>query len=355
MVERQSRHPRELVSSRIDGEIEPSEARFLLAHVAGCAACQQKEWELRAVAEGLPRLQVPDPPAEAVDRLLTRLAGEAANGWLWPAAADGVETGASGAWRWLDGVQLVVVAVAAACVFGIVYLGTSPERPGASAAESPVAPSSASIAAGGVADGASPIRGSGASDAGERVSGVAARKEPVPVHGALTARTAPAPVGKLPPAVAVAAQLVPSPEPSRAASAPALPSPALPEAASVIPRERAPVPGFPPVHFTKKKTDRLSEEAQELLASVADYLRENPDAELLVEGHANARRSADKNRALAARRAEAVARHLESLGTSPARLRIASFADERRRPSRGQDDELEDRNNRVEFVVVRGD
>lgn len=59
---------------------------------------------------------------------------------------------------------------------------------------------------------------------------------------------------------------------------------------------------------------------QERLAPLAEYLMQNPDRRVIVEGHTDATGSADYNQDLSRRRAEAVQNYLVSRGIDPQRI-----------------------------------
>jgi peptidoglycan-associated lipoprotein len=150
--------------------------------------------------------------------------------------------------------------------------------------------------------------------------------------------------------VAPLPQPPPSPSPSPAPAAAlevSSPPEGTPETVETQAAAAAPetTPTFAPVHF-KAKSDRLSPQAQQVVVSVAEYLREHPDVTLVLEGYADGRDSLEKNIALAERRAEAVARYLESLGLSSSRMETTSFG------STGLDRDAQESNNRVEFVLT---
>ncbi|HET9766915.1 MAG TPA: peptidoglycan-associated lipoprotein Pal [Thermoanaerobaculia bacterium] len=73
----------------------------------------------------------------------------------------------------------------------------------------------------------------------------------------------------------------------------------------------------------------LSAEAREQLARNADLLRDSPQLNLLIEGHADERGTNEYNLALGERRAYAARDYLASLGVSDDRLRALSYGEER--------------------------
>ena len=73
----------------------------------------------------------------------------------------------------------------------------------------------------------------------------------------------------------------------------------------------------------------LDAEARRTLSGQAEWLRNNPDTRVTVEGHADERGTREYNLALGARRASAVRSYLASKGVSPARMRTISYGKER--------------------------
>jgi peptidoglycan-associated lipoprotein len=85
---------------------------------------------------------------------------------------------------------------------------------------------------------------------------------------------------------------------------------------------------FEDVYFDFDKSD-LKEEGKKTCRSVAEYLKKNPKAKLLIEGHCDERGSAEYNLALGERRAVAVRNYLVSLGVPKGALGTVSFGKER--------------------------
>jgi peptidoglycan-associated lipoprotein len=95
----------------------------------------------------------------------------------------------------------------------------------------------------------------------------------------------------------------------------------------------------------------LSTEARRTLADNADYLKENPQIKVLIEGHCDERGSDEYNLALGEKRAQAVKNYLVSLGVEPGRLSVISYGEELPLdPGRGE--EAWSRNRRAEFKPV---
>ncbi len=79
------------------------------------------------------------------------------------------------------------------------------------------------------------------------------------------------------------------------------------------------------------QTDRssLTIASREVLRDQAEWLKQNTQISLIIEGHADERGTREYNLALGARRAGAVRDYLVSLGVQPYRLRTISYGKER--------------------------
>ena len=73
----------------------------------------------------------------------------------------------------------------------------------------------------------------------------------------------------------------------------------------------------------------ISQEAQLVLIAQANWLRENANYTVVVEGHADEQGTREYNLALGARRANAVQEFLVSRGVDPARVQTVSYGKER--------------------------
>jgi len=78
-------------------------------------------------------------------------------------------------------------------------------------------------------------------------------------------------------------------------------------------------------------TDRydLSTEARQTLDAQAEWLRQYPNLNVTIEGHADERGTREYNLALGERRANSVRNYLVALGVSPTRVNTVSFGKER--------------------------
>ena len=94
----------------------------------------------------------------------------------------------------------------------------------------------------------------------------------------------------------------------------------------------------------------LTPAAQDNLLRKAEWLRENPDATVTIEGHCDERGTNEYNLALGDRRAESAKSFLIDLGIDPSRLTTISYGEERPVDPRSME-EAWDKNRRDHFVV----
>jgi len=94
----------------------------------------------------------------------------------------------------------------------------------------------------------------------------------------------------------------------------------------------------------------LTPAAQDNLLRKAEWLRENPDATVTIEGHCDERGTNEYNLALGDRRAESAKAFLIDLGIDPARLATISYGEERPVDPR-HNEEAWAKNRRDHFVV----
>ena len=94
----------------------------------------------------------------------------------------------------------------------------------------------------------------------------------------------------------------------------------------------------------------LTPSAQDNLLRKAEWLRENSDATVTIEGHCDERGTNEYNLALGDRRAESAKAFLADLGIDPARLTTISYGEERPVDPR-HTEEAWAKNRRSHFVV----
>lgn len=105
---------------------------------------------------------------------------------------------------------------------------------------------------------------------------------------------------------------------------------------------------FPDIHFDFDQSF-IREDARPTLREVADYLKANPAASILIEGHCDERGTAEYNIALGERRAESTKGYLVSLGVKPGALSTVSFGEEKP-VDPGHDEAAWEKNRRAHFV-----
>jgi peptidoglycan-associated lipoprotein len=82
------------------------------------------------------------------------------------------------------------------------------------------------------------------------------------------------------------------------------------------------------IHFEFDRSNLLPE-AQEILRSKAQWLRDNPDVLVIIEGHCDERGTNEYNLALGDRRANSAKAYLMDLGIAGSRLTCISYGEER--------------------------
>jgi peptidoglycan-associated lipoprotein len=134
------------------------------------------------------------------------------------------------------------------------------------------------------------------------------------------------------------------------------------EAPVAPPMAMAPAPAEPGVAVTEETPSQFDdvrfdfdravvrEDGRKTCQAVAAYMKKNPNAMLLVEGHCDERGTAEYNLALGERRAVAVVNYLVSLGVPMERLSTISFGEERPLDP-GHDEGAWARNRRAHFVL----
>jgi peptidoglycan-associated lipoprotein len=90
--------------------------------------------------------------------------------------------------------------------------------------------------------------------------------------------------------------------------------------------------------------------AREVLSRKADWLRENPDTSIIIEGHCDERGTNAYNIALGDRRAETAKAYLVDLGIDEVLLTTISYGEERP-VDPGHNEEAWAKNRRTHFVV----
>lgn len=93
-------------------------------------------------------------------------------------------------------------------------------------------------------------------------------------------------------------------------------------------KEYQSIPEVNTVYFDFDKSEVRSD-AKPILAKNSEYLKDNPDMEILVEGHCDGRGTVAYNMALGQRRAQVVRQYYASLGVSSSQVATISYGKER--------------------------
>lgn len=81
--------------------------------------------------------------------------------------------------------------------------------------------------------------------------------------------------------------------------------------------------------YFKYDSDQIMDEYVSVMQAHAQYLRDNPDSRIIIEGHTDERGTPEYNIALGERRARAVARYMQNLGVDVNQLSIVSYGEEK--------------------------
>jgi peptidoglycan-associated lipoprotein len=95
----------------------------------------------------------------------------------------------------------------------------------------------------------------------------------------------------------------------------------------------------------------LTADGQAALTSSAEWLRNNPQYNLLIEGHCDERGTEQYNLALGDRRAHTARQYLVALGVDASRMRTVSYGEERPFAA-GSDESAWSQNRRAHLVIV---
>lgn len=107
------------------------------------------------------------------------------------------------------------------------------------------------------------------------------------------------------------------------------------------------IPSVRTVYFDFDR-DSIRSEFESVLNAHAQYLRSNPNARVVLEGHTDERGTREYNMGLGERRANSVLRFMSVQGVSPSQLEVVSYGEER--PAvRGNNENAYGQNRRVVF------
>ncbi len=93
----------------------------------------------------------------------------------------------------------------------------------------------------------------------------------------------------------------------------------------------------------------LTEDSKRTLQENAQWMKANPTANIMIEGHCDERGSDEYNMALGENRARAASNYLVSLGVAPESIRIVSYGEEKP-VAMGHDESAWAQNRRAVFV-----
>jgi peptidoglycan-associated lipoprotein len=105
------------------------------------------------------------------------------------------------------------------------------------------------------------------------------------------------------------------------------------------------------IHFDFDKYNLLPM-AQQILQKKAEWLRNNPDVSVIIEGHCDERGTNEYNLALGDRRAESAKAYLVDLGIARSRLTTVSYGEERP-VDPGHNEVAWAKNRRAHFSIMR--
>lgn len=111
------------------------------------------------------------------------------------------------------------------------------------------------------------------------------------------------------------------------------------------------IPGLNTVYFEYDQA-RLTADSRQRLAENAEWIKQNPDFTVQIEGHTDARGSIEYNLALGERRAKSVKTYLEGLGVDSRRITIISYGKEKPIDS-GDGESAWSKNRRANFVPLQ--
>lgn len=107
------------------------------------------------------------------------------------------------------------------------------------------------------------------------------------------------------------------------------------------------IPDVQTIYFDFNR-DTIKSEYEAVVLAHARYLRANPNADVVLQGHTDERGTREYNLALGERRANAVKRFLNIQGVSNSQMSVVSYGEERPE-ARGQSEDAYAKNRRVVF------
>jgi len=175
----------------------------------------------------------------------------------------------------------------------------------------------------------------------------ACARRPSVTVAAAPAPTAPAPV--MAPAPPPAAAPAPAPAPVAPTPAPAPAPAAAPAQPRPEPKAFVPDPQLGDIFFDFDKS-KVKPEGESVLKTSADWLKSNPNRDLIIEGHCDERGTEQYNLALGDRRASAAKDYLVAQGVAASRINTVSYGKERPQCMEKNED-CYSKNRRAHFVI----
>ncbi|SFT92891.1 peptidoglycan-associated lipoprotein Pal [Halomonas saccharevitans] len=108
------------------------------------------------------------------------------------------------------------------------------------------------------------------------------------------------------------------------------------------------IPATRTIYF-EYDSDTIRSEFEPVLTAHARFLRANPSATVILQGHTDERGTREYNLALGERRAGSVERYLNVQGVSPSQIEVVSYGEERP-AARGANEQAYAQNRRVVFA-----
>ncbi|WP_108444265.1 peptidoglycan-associated lipoprotein Pal [Halomonas denitrificans] len=108
------------------------------------------------------------------------------------------------------------------------------------------------------------------------------------------------------------------------------------------------IPATRTIYF-EYDSDAIRSEFEPVLTAHAQFLRANPSATVILQGHTDERGTREYNLALGERRAGSVERYLNVQGVSPSQVEVVSYGEERP-AARGANEQAYAQNRRVVFA-----
>lgn len=130
-----------------------------------------------------------------------------------------------------------------------------------------------------------------------------------------------------------------------------IPLEAIPEGEFIEPETAGIIGVFENIHFGYDKS-RIREVDYPILNRIGKWLKNNPDVNIMVEGHCDERGSNEYNMALGEQRALSTRRYLISLGADSTRLYTVSYGEEKPADP-GHNESAWTKNRRAHFLVAK--